>query len=111
MDPNTTLRELRDAVVQLGRLNTPDAPDDVYVATNTVIERWSALDAFISNGGFFPSEWTEAQRRALENTRPAAAPTVEEVLDELKPDPWRNTGPYFAGGLTAAEVLGSIRRY
>jgi hypothetical protein len=27
------------------------------------------LDAFISSGGFLPSQWTEAQRRALENTR------------------------------------------
>lgn len=72
MDPNTTLTELREAVIQLGRLNTPDAPDDVYVATNAVLERWEALDTWISNGGFFPTPWLEAQRTALENVRPAA---------------------------------------
>jgi hypothetical protein len=141
MDPNTTLAELREAVIQLGRLNTPDAPDDVYHATNAVIERWSALDTWISNGGFFPSQWLEAQRRALESTRTsgAVAPPAQrnrctpkfhdplaETLELLEPDPWdqrgayddpavqraiaeHTRGPYFAGGLTAAEVLGSVR--
>lgn len=84
MDPNTTLRELRDAIVQLGRLNTPDAPDAVYHSTNAVIERWSALDTWISNGGFFPSAWTEAQRRALENTRPTRLDLPPSPEDEAR---------------------------
>lgn len=137
MDPNTTLAELRRAVIQLGRLNTLDAPDDVYHATNAVLERWSALDTWISNGGFFPSQWLEAQRTALENTRsghvappaqrtrceqPTLAGTtvpvpcpperhdpLEEALGALEPDASRQRGPRFAGSLTAAEVLGTVR--
>lgn len=121
MDPDTTLAELREAIVQLGRLNTPDAPDDVYHATNAVIERWSALDTWVSNGGFNPSEWSEAQRRALENTRTSGAvappaqrtrceqPTLAGTTVPVPCPPKHTRGPRFAGSLTAAEVLGTVR--
>lgn len=86
MDPTVALAELREAVVQLGRLNTPDAPDDVYAATSAVIERWSALDTWLSNGGFPPAQWGNLTTKDV----------VGDIQRELEPDPWR----------TAANVLG-----
>lgn len=83
MDPNTTLAKLREAVIQLGRLNTPDAPDDVHTATSAVLERWSALDTWLSNGGFPPAQWGNL------TTRDA----VGDVQRELEPDPWRRYVP------------------
>jgi hypothetical protein len=139
VDPNTTLAELREHV----RLVNDESTSPALRATHAewAVEKFEALDTWISNGGFFPTPWLEAQRRALENTRTsgAVAPPAQrnrctpkfhdplaETLELLEPDPWdqrgayddpavqraiaeHTRGPYFAGGLTAAEVLGSVR--
>lgn len=57
LDPSTCLQLAREALAR---------------GDNDEAAQWFAeLDAWISRGGFLPSEWSEPQRRALENTRSA----------------------------------------
>lgn len=53
MDPNETLRELREAIRR---------GDDML----TIAELWEALDEWLSKGGFFPAKWMthDTARRA-----------------------------------------------
>lgn len=92
MDPTVTLRELREAIIQLGSVEFPDVLDDVHAARHAVIERWSALDTWLSNGGFPPAQWGNLTTKP----EPIRVKDVDEMLDLLAPDPWR----------TAANVLG-----
>lgn len=106
MDPTTAVAELRAAVVELGRLNTPDAPDDVHAATNTVLERWAALDTWLSNGGFPPVQWDQLTTRAAahEDTERRVA----KIKRELRPDPWGTHASLGAlnGAIAAGEAVG-----
>lgn len=49
MDPNATLRELRDLVRDAE--NGEDVQDEIA-------ERFAALDNWITRGGFLPAEWS-----------------------------------------------------
>lgn len=113
MDPNITLSELREHV----RLVNDPATSRGARATHAewAVEKFKALDEWLSSGGFSPSPWSEAQRRALEATRPSQPkercwestlagtqvpvpcpepPTVDDVLEQLEPDPWGQRGAY-----------------
>lgn len=85
MDPNALLFQLREAIERLD-----DASDDERAAIHSDITHdFRELDAWITKGGFLPAVWSEAQRRALENTRePVRVKDVDEMLDLLEPDPW-----------------------
>lgn len=52
MDPDKALAELREALQELA--NDPDAWEDV-------IEKFEALDGWLSKGGFLPKAWREAK--------------------------------------------------
>lgn len=96
MDPTVTVRELREAVVELRWLNR-DAPDDVQRATNTVIEHWDALDTWLSNGGFPPAQWGNLTTRDV----------VSDIQRELEPDPWGTHASLSAlnGAISAGEAV------
>lgn len=66
MDPNVALADIRR---QLDLAERAPSLAQANVHRENACAAMRDLDAWISNGGFFPSAWTEAQRRALENTR------------------------------------------
>lgn len=68
MDPNIALADIRR---QLDLAERAPSLAQANVHRENACAAMRGLDEWISNGGFFPSEWTEAQRRALENVRPA----------------------------------------
>lgn len=80
MDPTVTLRELR---VAIDELSVPGA--DVGNAINRVHELWRALDDWLSSGGFPPAQWGNLITRP----DPVRVRDVDEMLELLKPDPWR----------------------
>lgn len=92
MDPSITLVELREAIVELGR---PDA--DLGSAINTVIERWAALDTWLSNDGFPPVQWGNLTTKDV----------VEDIQRELEPDPWGTHASLSAlsGAISAGEAV------
>ena len=53
MDPNETLRRLRDWVAQIEKQGTLCDEDLAEMA-----EYFSALDEWISRGGFLPCDWS-----------------------------------------------------
>jgi hypothetical protein len=53
MDPNETLRQLRDLMVKLETGWDHFSEDDV----DELVEKWKALDEWLSSGGFHPREW------------------------------------------------------
>lgn len=108
MDPSVALADIRH---QLELAERAPSPTQAAIHAENACSVFRGLDAFLSNGGFFPSAWTEAQRRALDNTRcerttlagttvPTSCPPddVDELLDELRPDPWHR-------GLTRQQSL------
>lgn len=66
MDPTVALAHIRE---QLDLAERAPSLAHANVHRERACEAMRGLDAFISSGGFLPSQWTEAQRRALENTR------------------------------------------
>lgn len=55
MDPNETLRQIRDLVVALSE--SADVDSDGF----RLAERVSALDTWLSRGGFLPEWWRKNQ--------------------------------------------------
>lgn len=103
LDPNVAYHRLQNA---LENLDVTRGGEESRV--DEVLEAWRDLDEWITRGGFLPSVWTEAQRRALENTRnpvtwagvappaqstaPTGAyddPAVQQAIhDHLHTNPW-----------------------
>lgn len=93
MDPTTTLAELRESIIRLG---TPGI--DVGDAINAVIERWSALDTWISNGGFPPAQWGNLTTKNSDGKKcwetTLAGTEIPVWCPELESDPWNQRGAY-----------------
>lgn len=85
LDPNTVLTELREVALRVLANGDDWSPDDLV----TLVDRWNALDEWITRGGFLPDLWVEAQRRALENTR--VTPSVQ-TSDVSRSDASRSDG-------------------
>lgn len=57
MDPNETLKQLRDAIKAV---TNPDSEDRLGVRrTYDLIYAFEALDEWLSKGGFLPDDWHE----------------------------------------------------
>lgn len=52
MDPNETLDMLRQAVIEYERGESPEG------VAGALAEAAAALDAWLSNGGFLPADWS-----------------------------------------------------
>lgn len=59
MDPNETLRLLREAITGLFAVDTDNASYDPAVE---IAERFQALDEWLSKGGFLPTDWVAGYR-------------------------------------------------
>jgi len=57
MDPNATLKQLRDLLEKW--YSTDHTPDQVIELLSHVADRAQALDTWMSNGGFLPDAWCE----------------------------------------------------
>jgi hypothetical protein len=57
MDPEQTLADLRAAISRLRAAADGDSNDDEIQAGHDVAEAASALDDWLSAGGFLPSDW------------------------------------------------------
>jgi hypothetical protein len=79
MDPNETLRELREAVSDY---RDPMRRSGVEYAAATVVEKFAALDAWLTQGGFLPDAW---QR------------TLPETIHNMTPDELSDVRAYNAG--------------
>lgn len=63
MDPNTALENLRDAFNEMLEANAQQDSDGFYIAAHDAFEAWSALDDWMSTGGFLPEDWEDARKR------------------------------------------------
>lgn len=73
MDPNETLRRLREKV----REARADAEVQGYVNLGdavAVLEYFAALDEWLSKGGFLPEAWRPVTRRGHERPEPLGPP-------------------------------------
>lgn len=57
MDPNETLRELRESVRRAQRAADGDSNDAEIEAWQEAGEKILALDEWLSRGGFLPDDW------------------------------------------------------
>lgn len=55
MDPNETLKRLRTIVYD----GTNNIPGDRLASLDGMVELFSALDEWITRGGFLPAEWAK----------------------------------------------------
>jgi hypothetical protein len=56
MDPNETLKAIREAIAAL---NVPtDDTDAAWETVDQLVENFTALDEFLCAGGFPPAVWT-----------------------------------------------------
>lgn len=56
MDPNATLAEIRELIETENTLKDGQYTDDI-------IERFEALDEWLSKGGFLPADWDNNANR------------------------------------------------
>lgn len=67
MDPNETLRAIRDGIVNLSDLmdqGYAPYPEDVQI----LLSQAEALDEWLINGGFLPEDWaTDTVKRQMED--------------------------------------------
>jgi len=57
MDPNETLRQIRDGI-EVARIAADEDSNDAEIqAWQEVGELFDALDAWLSGGGFHPGDW------------------------------------------------------
>lgn len=55
MDPDATLQAIRDLTEDYAKAPDAFGADNL----NTLVERIDALDAWITDGGFLPNDWSE----------------------------------------------------
>jgi len=67
MDPNETLRTMREAIARYDNaIKLVDADD----AASDVLDAARALDEWLSHGGFLPKAWKDSLSRPGESFRP-----------------------------------------
>ncbi len=58
MDPNETLKEIRELVKELGEVGCADSVSGPALnQVQELVNKIENLDGWISNGGFLPAEW------------------------------------------------------
>lgn len=62
MDPDQTLADLRDALKELSTIPVNDPREPAISAQ--VMERFGALDDWLSRGGYLPVDWQRHQPSA-----------------------------------------------
>lgn len=68
MDPNATLKAIRGLIDYLN--DTPDAElPNVGRSVRELVEYAAALDAWITNGGYLPTDWRSDARKAWDDAR------------------------------------------
>lgn len=94
MDPDTALTNLRTAAAAwLAEDDPEDDPDDVSgasIAAAKLHEAATALDEWMSRGGFPPTEWTVAQLAEIERLHTERNIAVNAVKAIAEPA-WRAT--------------------
>lgn len=81
MDPNETLRQIRDLVDHIRQLSDTETEDvDTVLALNGVAlaSYVRALDEWLSRGGFLPQPWIEGRRRSIQEYKDRAR---QQMLD------------------------------
>jgi hypothetical protein len=56
MDPNTALEEIRDSIQEFEGLSR-DNFVDALIEADKIVERFKALDEWLSKEGFLPGAW------------------------------------------------------
>lgn len=64
MDPNECLAELRDYIQSEKTLSENG---DAWEYVDEIIDRFEALDDWLSKGGFLPSAWRSMNRQFADN--------------------------------------------
>lgn len=63
MDPNETLRQLRELILTNGDCGGPDDMDCPNLPImGEILELFQALDEWLKKGGFLPKEWDVGKR-------------------------------------------------
>lgn len=86
MDPNATLRDLREAISTLAGMLDVDIWDGsaehdeaVQGLANDVVMGFKGLDTWLDQGGFLPAAW----RKAF-HTQPQSTPTLVREFTDIK---------------------------
>lgn len=61
MDPNETLRRLRQLVDELEPASEDPEPGEYYRIASEATVLFDALDGWLSRGGLLPRDWTTGQ--------------------------------------------------
>jgi hypothetical protein len=62
MDPNETLRQLREAVAAYRTADSHGDAESRADVAETVVSRFEDLDQWLSDGGFLPGAWNNRVR-------------------------------------------------
>lgn len=66
MDPNATLARLRELLA----VDPDESPEAALENFDEVAEKFKALDEWMSNGGFLPTDWRDDRDRDDDEGRP-----------------------------------------
>lgn len=63
VDPNETLRRLREAAAEFVKRDEADVvnPADMYALGSQVVDAAADLDEWLSRGGFLPADWARGR--------------------------------------------------
>lgn len=78
MDPNETLRQIRQAIQRANAVTGAYSQDEFHAEMASVPELFEALDEWIQSGGFLPADWL-GNRKLI---TPEQAEVVAEALGD-----------------------------
>jgi len=84
LDPNVAYGNLCRA---MENLDVTRGAEEAHV--NDVVEAWHDLNTWLRNGGFPPSDWPVAPPAQRTSPPPVRVRDVDEMLDLLDGNPWR----------------------
>lgn len=67
MDPNVTLQELRALISERAQVDDAEGTGKRERLAEAIIERFEALDQWLTKGGFAPNDWLRPPRLEVKN--------------------------------------------
>lgn len=78
MDPNETLRLLREYVTEQAAAEQDWPSDEANARLDTVTELVDAIDGWLARGGYLPTAWQDPYRAAAAARLQTAFPTLSD---------------------------------
>lgn len=110
MDPNITLKELREITVSVNNGTYNQSHADCIITLEQLAEKFKALDEWLTRNGFLPSDWSKSYQRKHNLFNQKKETPLKETRDIYYKD-FGDGASYMSGLAIPKDVDGVCRGY